>query len=59
MAVAIAAKQIIVDNMAVTIGAGVESISLVQNEHANKFRTRDPVARRAHAHDLCDDAGDR
>ena len=42
MAVAIAAKQIVVDNMAVTIGAGVESISLVQNEHANKFRTRDP-----------------
>ncbi len=42
MAVAIAAKQIIVDNMQVAIGAGVESISLVQNDHANKFRTRDP-----------------
>ena len=42
MAVAIAAKQIICDNMQVAIGAGVESISLVQNEHANKFRTRDP-----------------
>lgn len=42
MAVAIAAKQIVSDNMAVAIGGGVESISLVQNEHANKFRTRDP-----------------
>jgi len=42
MAVAIAAKQIVVDNMQITVGAGVESISLVQNEHANKFRTRDP-----------------
>ena len=42
MAVAIAAKQIIVDNMNVAIGAGVESISLVQNDHANSFRTRDP-----------------
>ena len=42
MAVSIAAKQIIVDQMDVTIGAGVESISLVQNEHANSYRTRDP-----------------
>jgi acetyl-CoA C-acetyltransferase len=42
MAVAIAAKQIMVDGMTVAIGAGVESVSLVQNEHANKFRTRDP-----------------
>jgi acetyl-CoA C-acetyltransferase len=42
MAVAIAAKQIIVDGMTVAIGGGVESISLVQNEHANRFRVRDP-----------------
>ena len=42
MAVAIAAKEIICDNMQVAIGAGVESISLVQNDHANRFRTRDP-----------------
>lgn len=33
MAIATAAKQIIVDGMAVTIGAGQEQISLVQNRH--------------------------
>ena len=42
MAVSIAAKQIMVDGMTVAIGAGVESISLVQNEHGNTFRTQDP-----------------
>ncbi|WP_437773716.1 acetyl-CoA C-acyltransferase [Arthrobacter sp. KNU40] len=41
MAVATAAKQILVDSMAVTVGGGVESISLVQNEHLNKYRSRD------------------
>ncbi|MBF8161256.1 acetyl-CoA C-acyltransferase [Ectopseudomonas hydrolytica] len=33
MAISIAAKQIMVDGMAVTIGAGQEQISLVQNHH--------------------------
>lgn len=33
MAIATAAKQIIVDGMAVTVGAGQEHISLVQNRH--------------------------
>ena len=42
MAVATAAKQILVDSMAVTVGGGVESITLVQNEHLNKYRSRDP-----------------
>ncbi len=42
MAVSIAAKQIIVDGMTVTVGGGLESISLVQNEHANVYRARDP-----------------
>ena len=42
MAVSMAAKQIIVDGMTVTLGGGLESISLVQNEHANTFRARDP-----------------
>ncbi|MDO9519314.1 MAG: acetyl-CoA C-acyltransferase [Pseudohongiella sp.] len=41
MAIATAAKQIIVDNMDIVIGAGLESISLVQNDHRNKFRTVD------------------
>ncbi|MFC9358915.1 acetyl-CoA C-acyltransferase [Rhodococcus sp. NPDC057014] len=42
MAIATAAKQIIADGMTVTVGGGVESISLVQNDHANRYRTRDP-----------------
>ena len=42
MAVAMAAKQIIVDGMTIAIGGGVESISLVQNEHANTYRAHDP-----------------
>lgn len=33
MAISIAAKQIMVDGMAVTVGAGQEQISLVQNHH--------------------------
>src|SRR5947207_15539945 len=42
MAIAIAAKQIIADGMAVTVGGGVESISLVQNAHKNTHRAHDP-----------------
>jgi acetyl-CoA C-acetyltransferase len=40
MAVAIGAKQIIVDGQAVVVGGGVESISLTQNKHKNSFRSR-------------------
>jgi acetyl-CoA C-acetyltransferase len=43
MAIATAAKEIMHDGMTVAIGGGVESISLVQNEHANKFRAEDPA----------------
>jgi len=43
MAIATAAKQIIVDGQTVAVGGGLESISLVQNDHANRFRTRDPA----------------
>jgi acetyl-CoA C-acetyltransferase len=42
MAVATAAKQIICDGMNIAIGAGVESISLVQNEKMNGYRAQDP-----------------
>ncbi|HYM71819.1 MAG TPA: acetyl-CoA C-acyltransferase [Stellaceae bacterium] len=42
MAIATAAKEIMHDGMTVAIGGGVESISLVQNDHANKFRAQDP-----------------
>jgi len=41
MAIATAAKQIISDNMRVVIGGGVESVSLVQNEHMNGYRAQD------------------
>lgn len=42
MAVATAAKQIIGDGMQITIGGGLESISLVQNANMNLFRAADP-----------------
>lgn len=41
MAIATAAKQIVADGMTVTAAGGVESISLVQNEHKNRFRETD------------------
>jgi len=41
MAVATAAKQVMHDGMDVVIGGGLESISLVQNEHMNLHRAAD------------------
>ena len=41
MAIAIAAKQVLQDNMPIVVGGGVESISLVQNEHYNRYRASD------------------
>lgn len=40
MAIATAAKQVVVDNMAVTVGGGVESISM--NQTGDMFVIRDP-----------------
>ena len=40
--IATAAKQIMVDGMDIVVGGGMESISLVQNKHANKYRVVDP-----------------
>ena len=37
-AIAIAAQRVIVDRVPVAVAGGVEAISLVQNEHLNKFR---------------------
>ncbi|MGE0224966.1 MAG: acetyl-CoA C-acyltransferase [Acetobacteraceae bacterium] len=42
MAIATAAKQIIHDDMQVTVGGGVESISLVQTDDLNWNRLQDP-----------------
>ncbi len=43
MAIATAAKQVIDDDMPIVVGGGLESVSLVQNEHMNTFRARDPI----------------
>ena len=52
MAIATAAKQIVNDGMPIVVGGGVESISLVQNEHRNGYRAQDPqvVSRSEHAY---------
>ena len=42
MAIATAAKQVVVDGMQVTVGGGLESISLVQSGKPNTHRARDP-----------------
>jgi acetyl-CoA C-acetyltransferase len=42
MAVATAAKYITHDGAAAAIGAGVETVSLVQNKHINRHMGRDP-----------------
>ncbi len=41
MAIATAAKQILHDNMQTVVAGGVESISLVQNDHMNQHRVKD------------------
>jgi acetyl-CoA C-acetyltransferase len=41
-AIAIAAQRVIVDRVPIMVAGGLESISLVQNEHFNAHRLRDP-----------------
>jgi acetyl-CoA C-acetyltransferase len=43
MAICTGAKQVLHDGMDVVVAGGLESISLVQNEHANSFRMQDPT----------------
>ncbi|HET98871.1 MAG TPA: acetyl-CoA C-acyltransferase, partial [Aurantimonas coralicida] len=45
MGIAVAAKQIVLDNMTVAVGGGLESVSLVQNDKMNLFRRADPWLR--------------
>ncbi len=45
MAIATAAKQVMVDRVPIVVAGGIESISLVQNEHTNTFRVPDPWIR--------------
>jgi len=42
MAIATAAKEIVFDGMNTVVAGGLESISLVQNDKANRFRVADP-----------------
>ncbi len=42
MAIALAAKTVICDNVDIIVGGGLESVSLVQNEHMNMHRASDP-----------------
>jgi acetyl-CoA C-acetyltransferase len=50
MAVATAAKQVMYDGMDIVIGGGLESISLVQNEHMNLHRAADEELLAMHPH---------
>ena len=52
MAIATAAKQVISDGMPIVVAGGLDSISLVQNEHRNAYRAQDPnvIAKSEHAY---------
>ena len=52
MAIALAAKTVVCDNVDLMVGGGLESISLVQNEHQNFHRATDPKLLAAHPHVL-------
>ena len=52
MAIALAAKTVICDNVDIMVGGGLESISLVQNEHQNVYRAADPRLMEQHPHVL-------
>lgn len=43
MAIASAAHQVVHEGQDMVIGGGVESVSLVQNEHMNRYRNQDAV----------------
>lgn len=48
MAIVLAAKTVIVDGVDIMVGGGLESISLVQNEHMNTYRAKDPQLLKRH-----------
>jgi acetyl-CoA C-acetyltransferase len=52
MAIAMAAKTVICDNVDIMVGGGLESISLVQNEHQNVYRAADERLLETHPHVL-------
>jgi len=50
MAIALAAKTVVADNVDIIVAGGSESISLVQNGHINTFRGKDPRLLELHEH---------
>ncbi len=50
MAIALAAKTVIADNVDIMVGGGLESVSLVQNEYMNSYRAKDPRLLKLHEH---------
>ena len=50
MAIALAAKTVVCDNVDMMVGGGLESVSLVQNEHMNLHRGSDPRLVAMHEH---------
>ena len=50
MVIALAAKTILANESNIMVGGGIESISLVQNEHANRYRHNDGRLLAAHEH---------
>jgi acetyl-CoA C-acetyltransferase len=52
MAIALAAKTVVCDNVDIMVGGGLESISLVQNENQNVYRAADPRLMEQHPHVL-------
>ena len=50
MAIATAAKSIVSDGIDIAVGGGLESISIVQNEHMNLHRAKDPRLVAMHEH---------
>jgi acetyl-CoA C-acetyltransferase len=50
MAIATAAKQVVLDGQGVAVGGGLESISLVQNQHMNLHRMKDEALLALHPH---------
>jgi acetyl-CoA C-acetyltransferase len=50
MAIALAAKTVVCDNVDIIAAGGLESVSLVQNEHMNMYRASDPRLVAEHEH---------
>ncbi len=50
MAIALACKTILSGEIDIAVAGGMESVSLVQNEHMNLFRSQDPALIKRHEH---------